>query len=169
MQKVGYTIVLQRRDKRRYILVYANDQILNSSQLMNNSADTFYCTINCQLFFNNKDNLVGKSQEKYNNNNIMIPKNDKKNNYHNNYVHKSSKIIKKRFSELFGSIEFEKASINIIYKENFSLRNCFIIRCNIKSVDKVLFAISCCYPPLTTIKISGTLKKLISSIEISKA
>ena len=62
MQKVGYTIVLQRRDKRRYILVYANDEILNSSQLMNNSADTFYLTINSQLFFNNKDNLVGKSQ-----------------------------------------------------------------------------------------------------------
>ncbi|MGE5634894.1 MAG: Rpp14/Pop5 family protein [Deltaproteobacteria bacterium] len=162
--------MLQRRDKRRYILVYVNDQIcIGSSQLINDSADTFYYNTNSQIFSNNKDNLLSNSQERYKNNNIRIPKKNRKHNYHNYDTTHSSKIIKKRFSELFGSIEFEKASINIIYKQNFSLRNCFIIRCNAKSVDKVLFALSCCYPPLTTIKISGTLKKLISSIEILKA
>ena len=162
--------MLQRRDKRRYILVYVSSQILtDSSQLMNNSVDTFYYNSNSQIFPNNMKNyLLSNSREKYKNNNIMIPKKNKKYYYGNNNVHCSIKILKKRFTELFGSIEFEKASINIIYKQNFSLRNCFIIRCNIHSVDKVLFALSCCYPPLTTIKISGTLKKLISSTEFSK-
>ena len=128
--------MLRRKDKRRYILVYVNNQICtDSSQLMNDSTDTFYYTTNSKIF---------------NNNNIPY----------------FFKIIKKRFYELFGSIEFEKASINILYEQHFFLRNCFILRCNIKSLDKVLFALSCCYPPLTTIKISGTLKKLISSIEI---
>jgi RNase P/RNase MRP subunit POP5 len=112
------------------------------------------------------ENMSSHSQEKYkNNNNILHKKNKKYNNNNNNHLH-SSKLIKKRFSELFGSIEFEKANITLIYKQNFSLKNSFIIKCNLKSIDKVLFALSCCNPPLTTIKISGTLKKLISSIEI---
>ena len=129
--------MLRRKDKRRYILVYVNDQIFtDSSQLMNDSTDTFYYTTNSKICNNNIPYFI--------------------------------KIIKKRFFELFGSIEFEKASINIIYEQHFFLRNCFILRCNIKSLDKVLFALSCCYPPLTTIKISGTLKKLISSSEILK-
>jgi RNase P/RNase MRP subunit POP5 len=129
--------VLRRKDKRRYILVYVNDQIFtDSSQLMNDSTDTFYYTTNSKICNNNIPYFI--------------------------------KIIKKRFYELFGSIEFEKASINIVYEQHLFLRNCFILRCNIKSLDKVLFVLSCCHPPLTTIKISGTLKKLISSIEILK-
>ena len=160
--------MLRRKDKRRYILVYINNEILDTSQLMNKPADTF-CYITNSPIDNNKDNLLSNSQEKYKNNNIMIPKKNKKYNYSNNNISYFIKIIKKRFYELFGSIEFEKASINIIYQQNLSFRNCFILRCNIKSVDKVLFALSCCYPPLTTIKISGTLKKLISSIEVLNA
>lgn len=129
--------MLRRKDKRRYILVYVNDQIFrDSSQLINDSTDTFYYTRNSKIC--------------------------------NNIIPYFIKMIKKRFYELFGSIEFEKASINIIYEQYFFLRNCFILRCNLQSLDKVLFALSCCYPPLTTIKISGTLKKLISSVEILK-
>jgi Rpp14/Pop5 family len=160
--------VLRRKDKRRYILVYVNDQIFtDSSQLIDDSTDSFYYNMNSKICNNKDNNLLNNSQEKYKNNNIMMPKKNKKYNYrYNNKIPYFIRIIKKRFYELFGSIEFEKASINIIYEQNFCLRNCFILRCNIKSADKILFALSCCYPPLTTIKISGTLKKLISSIEI---
>jgi RNase P/RNase MRP subunit POP5 len=159
---VGYTIVLRRRDKRRYLLVYADEQIfIGPSQLMDGSSNPVYDNINSQIKF--RENMSSNYQEKYNNNNNILHKKNKK--YNNNNPH-SSKLIKKRFSELFGSIEFEKANITLIYKQNFSLKNSFIIKCNLKSIDKVLFALSCCNPPLTTIKISGTLKKLISSIEI---
>ena len=144
--------MLRRRDKRRYLLVYVDEQIfIGPSQLMDGSSNPVYDNINSQIKF--RENMSSNYQEKYNNNN------------NNNHLH-SSKLIKKRFSELFGSIEFEKANITLIYKQNFSLKNSFIIKCNLKSIDKVLFALSCCNPPLTTIKISGTLKKLISSIEI---
>ena len=157
--------MLRRRDKRRYLLVYVDEQIfINPSQLMDGLSNPVYDTINSEI--KPIENKSINSQEKYkNNNNILHKKNKKYNNNNNNNPH-SSKLIKKRFSELFGSIEFEKASINLIYKQNFSLKNSFIIKCNLKSMDKVLFALSCCNPPLTTIKISGTLKKLISSIEI---
>ncbi len=157
--------MLRRRDKRRYLLVYVDEQIfIDPSQLMDDLSNPVYDTINSQI--KPRENMSSISQEKYkNNNNTLHKKNKKYNNNNNNNPH-SSKLIKKRFSELFGSIEFEKASINLIYKQNFSLKNSFIIKCNLKSIDKVLFALSCCNPPLTTIKISGTLKKLISSIEI---
>ena len=159
---MGYTIVLRRRDKRRYLLVYADEQMfIGPSQLMDGSSNPVYDTINSQIKI--RENMSSNSQQKYKNNNNNLQKKIKK--YNNNNPH-SSKLIKKRFSELFGSIEFEKANITLIYKQNFSLKNSFIIKCNLKSIDKVLFALSCCNPPLTTIKISGTLKKLISSIEI---
>ena len=113
------TRVLRRRDKRRYILLYASDEILTTSK------DT-----------NKKDA--------------------------NNFI----RILRKRFYELFGSIELEKASIHIISKNNFHLSNYIILKCNLESIENVLFAISLAYPPSTTIKISGTIKKLISSITI---
>ena len=154
--------MLRRRDKRRYLLVYVDEQIfIGPSQLMDGSSNPIYDTINSQIKF--RENMSSNSQQKYKNNNNILQKKNKK--YNNNNNPHSSKLIKKRFSELFGSIEFEKANITLIYKQNFSLKNSFIIKCNLKSIDKVLFALSCCNPPLTTIKISGTLKKLISSIE----
>ena len=162
---MGYTIVLRRRDKRRYILVYVNDQIfINPSESINDSAGTIYDTTNSQII--SIENILSNSQEKYKKNNNTLYKKNKEYNINKNNNSHFSTLIKKRFSDLFGSIEFEKASINLIYKQHFSLKNCFIIRCNLKSIDKVLFALSCCHPPLTTVKISGTLKKLTSSIEI---
>lgn len=156
--------MLRRRDKRRYLLVYVDEQIfIDPSQLMDGLSNPVYDTINSEI--KPIENISSNSQEKYKNNNNTIHKKNKKSNNHNKNPH-SSKLIKKRFSELFGSIEFEKASINLIYNKTFLLNNSFIIKCNLKSIDKVLFALSCCNPPLTTIKISGTLKKLISSIEI---
>ena len=160
--------MLRRRDKRRYLLVYVDEQMfIGSSQLIDESSNPVYDTIYSQIKFG--ENMSSNSQEKNKNNNYILHKKNKNYNNNNNSNYNnpySSKLIKKRFSEIFGSIEFEKASINLIYIQNFSLRNGFIIKCNLKSIDKVLFALSCCNPPLTTIKISGTLKKLISSIEI---
>ena len=111
-------MVLRRKDKRRYLLLFVNyEKYVDSKNL------------------NNKD----------------IPK--------------SIAILRKRFYELFGSIELEKASINIIIKNNLCLPNFYIIKCNLESMEKVLCAISLSYPPLTTIKISGTLKKLTSQLQ----
>jgi RNase P/RNase MRP subunit POP5 len=151
-------MVLQRRDKRRYILVYINDQIIPNSLDSMNVLDDSFKDIMSQIIFEGKNS----SSREYKNNNTTLPKN----NIEYNDFSIFSKMLKKRFSELFGSIECEKANIVIIFKQNFSFRNCLIIRCNLQSVDKVLFTISCCNPPLTTIKISGTLKKLSKSIVI---
>lgn len=111
--------MLRRKDKRRYILLYVNDEMIESS--------------------NHTDN-----RDLYN---LIKP-------------------IKKRFYELFGSIELEKANIYIISKNNFDLPHYIILKCNLESIENVLSAISLTFPPLTTIKISGTLKKLTSSIAI---
>ena len=111
--------MLRRKDKRRYILLYVNDEMIESS--------------------NHTDN-----RDLYN---LIKP-------------------IKKRFYELFGSIELEKANIYIISKNNFDLPHYIILKCNLESIENVLSAISLTFPPLTTIKISGTLKKLTSSIDI---
>lgn len=114
-----FILVLRRKDKRRYILLYVNDEMIESS--------------------NHTDN-----RDLYN---LIKP-------------------IKKRFYELFGSIELEKANIYIISKNNFDLPHYIILKCNLESIENVLSAISLTFPPLTTIKISGTLKKLTSSIAI---
>ena len=160
--------MLRRRDKRRYLLVYVDEQFFTDpSQLMDGLSNPVYDTTNSEI--KPIENMSSNPQEKYKNHNNTLHKKNKKYNNHNNNNPHSRKLIKKRFSELFGSIEFEKASISLIYNQTFLLNNSFIIKCNLKSIDRVLFALSCCNPPLTTIKISGTLKKLISSIEILKA
>jgi RNase P/RNase MRP subunit POP5 len=111
-------MVLRRKDKHRYLLLFGNYEIYVDSKNLNN-----------------KD----------------IPK--------------SIAILRKRFYELFGSIELEKASIKMIIKNNLCPPNFYIIKCNLESMEKVLCAISLSYPPLTTIKISGTIKKLTSQLQ----
>ena len=118
-------MVLRRKDKHRYLLLYVNDEIFN--EIVTHFQDT-----------DNKD------------------------------IRKSITILRKRFSELFGTIELEKASINIVFKNNMCPPNFLIIKCKLASMDNILCAIALSYPPLTTIKISGTIKKLISSIAIEK-
>jgi RNase P/RNase MRP subunit POP5 len=112
-------MVLRRKDKHRYLLLYLNDEI--SSHFKDTS---------------NKDI-------------------------------KSITIIRRRFSELFGTIALEKASIKVIFENNnLCLPPFLIIKCKLESMDNVLCAIALSYPPLTTIKISGTIKKLTSSVPI---
>ena len=118
-------MVLRRKDKHRYLLLYVNDEIFNE----------------IVTHFQNTDNKD---------------------------IRKSITILRKRFSELFGTIELEKASINIVFKNNMCPPNFLIIKCKLASMDNILCAIALSYPPLTTIKISGTIKKLTSSIAIEK-
>lgn len=64
--------------------------------------------------------------------------------------------IKKRFSELFGTIATENAALTLIeHRENE-----FIIRCAIDQLENVLVAIALTDPPVITIDMSGTLKQL---------
>jgi RNase P/RNase MRP subunit POP5 len=64
--------------------------------------------------------------------------------------------IKKRFSELFGTIATENAALRLIeHRENE-----FIIRCAIEQLENVLVAIALTDPPVITIDMSGTLKQL---------
>jgi len=114
-----FILVLRRKDKRRYILLYVNDEMIESSNVTDNK-DIY--------------NLITR--------------------------------IKKRFYELFGSIELEKANIYIISKNKFDIPHYIILKCNLESIENVLSAISLTFPPLTTIKISGTLKKLTSATAI---
>lgn len=118
-------MVLRRKDKHRYLLLYVNDEIFN--EIVTHFQDT-----------DNKD------------------------------IRKSITILRKRFSELFGTIELEKASINAVFENNSCPPNFLIIKCKLASMDYILCAIALSYPPLTTIKISGTIKKLTSSIAIEK-
>ena len=156
-------MVLQRRDKRRYLLVYANIQIFSDNFLPPDTLEdiTLYAT-NSQGI--NTKNRFDDKLDKNKNTNILIPYKKTKFNSYNLHF---STIIKQRFQEIFGSVEFEKANIYLIHKQNFLFKNCFILRCNLKSIDKILFTISCCNPPLTTIKTSGTIRKLIAQSEIN--
>lgn len=66
-------------------------------------------------------------------------------------------LIKKRNSELFGHIATEKSSIRLIRSEGI---NIIIIRCKLESLKNILSTIALINPPLTTLAISGTLKRL---------
>ena len=155
-------MVLQRRDKRRYLLLYVNVQIFSDNfQPPDNSEDIPLYATNSQII--NAKNIFKNKSDKNKNTNYLIPYKKTKCNLYNLHL---STIIKQRFQEIFGSVEFEKANIYLIHKQNFHSKNCFILRCNLKSIDKILFTVSCCNPPLTTIKTSGTIRRLIDLSEI---
>ena len=66
-------------------------------------------------------------------------------------------LIKKRNSELFGHIATEKSSIRFIRSEGINL---IIISCKLIGLDNILSTIALTDPPLVTLHISGTLKRL---------
>jgi RNase P/RNase MRP subunit POP5 len=65
--------------------------------------------------------------------------------------------ITKRNSELFGHVCTELSSIRLIRSEH---KNIIIISCRIENLDNVLSTIALTDPPLITIVLSGTLKRL---------
>ena len=70
----------------------------------------------------------------------------------------SVNAIIKRFSELFGSIAAEKAAIRLVQES----RNGSIIRCRLDQLENLLVAITLVDPPVVTIDMSGSIKRLRS-------
>ena len=64
--------------------------------------------------------------------------------------------IRKRFSELYGTIAAENAALRLVEQRD----NEFIIRCAREQLDNVLVAIALIDPPAITIDMSGTIKQL---------
>lgn len=70
--------------------------------------------------------------------------------------------ITKRNSELFGHISTELSSVRLIRSHQ---KNMIIISCWLQYVDNILSTIGLIDPPLVTIVISGTLKRLRRHLE----
>jgi len=70
-------------------------------------------------------------------------------------------LIKERNSELFGYISTERSSIRFIQSQGVNL---VIISCKLKGLDNILSTIALTDPPLVTLHMSGTLKRLGKSI-----
>ena len=66
-------------------------------------------------------------------------------------------LIKERNSELFGHIATERSSLRFIQSQ---IKIIIIISCKIKGLDNILSTIAFTDPPLVTLHISGTLKRL---------
>ena len=64
--------------------------------------------------------------------------------------------IQKRHAELFGSISLEMASLRLIRNEN----DVVIVRCSLAEVFRVLAAIAFCNPPIVTLDMSSSMKRL---------
>ena len=68
----------------------------------------------------------------------------------------SLNAIKKRFSDLFGSIAAEKAAIRQVHRGT----NESIISCRLEQLENVLVAITLIDPPVLTIGMSGSIRRL---------
>jgi RNase P/RNase MRP subunit POP5 len=68
----------------------------------------------------------------------------------------SLNAITKRFCELFGTIAAEKAAIRLVRQET----NESIIKCRLDELEKVLVAITLIDPPVVTIAMSGSIRRL---------
>ena len=64
--------------------------------------------------------------------------------------------ITKRFCELFGTVAAEKAAIRLVRQG----ANESIIKCSLDEIERVLVAITLTDPPVVTIAMSGTIRKL---------
>ncbi|MDQ3727852.1 MAG: hypothetical protein M3307_06420 [Thermoproteota archaeon] len=68
----------------------------------------------------------------------------------------SVNAITRRFSELFGTIAAEKASIRLVQQG----ANESIIKCRLDELENVLVAITLVEPPVVTIAMSGSIRRL---------
>ncbi len=69
---------------------------------------------------------------------------------------KAVEDLQKRHAELFGQVSAKKAGI----KEIKSDKEVTVIRCSLESLDSVLAAAALCYPPMSVLDVSGTVKRL---------
>ncbi|MGD1835216.1 MAG: Rpp14/Pop5 family protein [Nitrososphaeraceae archaeon] len=166
-------MTFKRRNKRRYIILsydekaieryYFNSKKINNytaynNSLNNQSSTSLFEISKKRIFaFDNSTNNLNNNISTENNN--IINANNKNFNF---YYYTIIKIIKKRYSEIFGFIESERANIHVIVIKKIIIpKNAMVIRCDLDSLDKLLFITSISNPEITTLKISGTIKKLI--------
>ena len=70
-------------------------------------------------------------------------------------------LIKERNSELFGYISTERSFVQFIQSQGVNL---VIISCALKGLNNILSPIALTDPPIVTLHMSGTLKRLGESI-----
>jgi len=173
--------MLRRREKRRYLTVLVKREEVEKlsiySKNSSNSQESKTPSTNGSKTVQTKPIVLAQRQQQTVSslvrNNVSILKNNKQNNFNlkkeeNQAIDPSKillKIIKKRFSELFGYIELEKSNIQIIHVKKIKIDDIFVVKCNLFAIDKLLFTLLMCRPLITTLKTSGTLRNLISEID----
>ncbi len=176
--------MLRRREKRRYltILIKREELIklslfsknsLNSQELKTPSTNGSKTVETKSLALTKQLQRQQQSVSSIQRNNSSKLKYNKQNNFNLKKEEQQAidpskillKIIKKRFSELFGFIELEKSNIQIIRVKKIKINDIFVVKCNLNAIDKLLFTLSMCKPLITTLKTSGTLRKLSSEID----
>jgi RNase P/RNase MRP subunit POP5 len=70
--------------------------------------------------------------------------------------------IQKRQAELFGSIALERAALRLIKDEN----RVAIMRCSLAEVERVLATIALCDPPIVTLDMSSSTKRLKRRLQV---
>ena len=75
---------------------------------------------------------------------------------HSTQANDAVNAITKRCTELFGSIATERAAIRLVKSD----RNTSIIKCRLDQLDTILVAIALADPPVVTIDMSGSMKRL---------
>lgn len=138
--------MLRRRDKRRYLAI-----TIDKDHLSDTLSDLQYQSAAVSNAKKLKIYEKGLSDRK---NRIYDPK-----------LKFLLTIIKRRYSELFGFIDLEKSGIQIITGKKIRFESVFLLRCHLDSVDNLLFTLATLNKPkITTLKMSGTIRKLISEI-----
>jgi RNase P/RNase MRP subunit POP5 len=75
---------------------------------------------------------------------------------HGGQANDAVNAIAKRCSDLFGSVGAEKAAIRLVKSEGGTT----IIKCRLDQQDNVLVAIALADPPVVTMDMSGSMKRL---------
>ena len=75
---------------------------------------------------------------------------------HTGQANDAADAIAKRSQELFGSIATEKAAIRLMKSEG----SMTIIICRLEQLENVLVAIALTNPPVVTLDMSGSMRKL---------
>lgn len=72
--------------------------------------------------------------------------------------------LSKRCAELFGRVTLENSGLRLMK----SYEGVIIIRCNLDKTNDILVCVALSYPPLVTIDMSGSLKRLRKRADFGK-
>ncbi|MGE5862380.1 MAG: Rpp14/Pop5 family protein [Nitrososphaerales archaeon] len=173
-------MMLRRREKRRYLTVLVKrEELMKLSQSSKNSSNSQQSNTSSANGSNTVETKsLGLTQQQqsvssFQRHNSSKLKSNKQNNFYSKKGEQQEidpskillKIIKKRFSELFGFVELEKSNIQTIRVKKIKIDDIFVVKCNLGAIDKLLFTLLMCKPLITTLKTSGTLRKLGSEID----